>query len=973
MYAILILPVGSNSILVHPKADKQNHVLSMVNLNNQDCVDLYSAIISFIANRYNGSNPELGRICDYIVGNEIGNSYWNSMGDAPMDEYVKEYERWLRLTNALVKQAWSNARVFASFDYNWAEVTSYSQPELLKQLDRLSKAGGDYDWNVAWHAYPANLLDSETTWNAPNCTDNINTSPIVTWKNLQLLPQFLRDNNIAFNGNTRRIILSEQGFHSKDNSTENQKIQAAAFAYAYYKALSLPEIDYFCLRDGVDHSPETESGLQLGIWTMIEGQEYQPDQQKLIYDVVKYIDTVKSLDATRFVFDVIPDSFGTTWEELVGISEDEIRALCTLPVVETGQTGQLISSGESTTLSAGTTDNWLANDSTSDLTVIHDESLDADVLSMNVFGEYCKDFKGATYTPAEPLDLTGKLLFAKVKANAINANQQMEYMIRAYSGNQVIEGSYEGPAGEWKTVAMDVSSFTGKASVDHIKVWARPTGSTIWTDGSLEIASLSTAPADGADMRNVQVTLNTNTVRREGAEVRVTITNNNGKTVSGDVTFQGVNGLEFDKATQAVTLSDGQSVTIPLKVTKFDVEVMKAGQLAVEFYGLRFEFTLTGLRYPDYTMDGDNMIFGDFEGGLPDGWIAAEDVDSAVPVEHGTQYSDFPAQASKGTYLLEILKSGKVASTRSYVEKIFFEPVDLSEYQTVHVDWAGWGGISYGERYGADLILNFVDGTSESVTKYVTATKEWTKLVFDISEFANRGKVESIKIGYFASGTLIASTAWSGYFFIDNIYASPTGGSGASGGSGGAGDIEVPVEVTLTDNESNVSVSGITVRSDTTLEVTEITDEEDYDYQLLRYAIRNLEGVETAKLLKIEVLRDGMPYPLNGEMTISINRPDGFADKTMVIAHIRGDGSVTYIIPEEKDGKLIFKTDSLISSFGVLAADSIWEFDGVQPPKDDNSATGVTMGYLGFLIPVACIATAVVIATSKRRRIKHSR
>ncbi len=46
----------------------------------------------------------------------------------------------------------------------------------------------------------------------------------------------------------RRIILSEQGFHSLDNSLESQKIQAAAYALAYYKSKFLDGIDspLFC-------------------------------------------------------------------------------------------------------------------------------------------------------------------------------------------------------------------------------------------------------------------------------------------------------------------------------------------------------------------------------------------------------------------------------------------------------------------------------------------------------------------------------------------------------------------------------------------------------------------------------------------------------------------------------------------------------------------------------------------------------
>ena len=78
-----------------------------------------------------------------------------------------------------------------------------------------------------------------------------------------MLTAYLRRPELLYRGEPRRVILSEQGFHSPDGP-DGELRQAAAYAYAYYRTANLPGVDSFILHRQVDHP--AEGGLHLGLW-----------------------------------------------------------------------------------------------------------------------------------------------------------------------------------------------------------------------------------------------------------------------------------------------------------------------------------------------------------------------------------------------------------------------------------------------------------------------------------------------------------------------------------------------------------------------------------------------------------------------------------------------------------------------------------------------------------------------------------
>src|SRR6185503_5308339 len=98
-------------------------------------------------------------------------------------------------------------------------------------------------------------------WNDDKAFDTLDT-PLITFKNIEVLTRYMRQPHLLFEGRIRHIILSEQGLNSEETD-ESERIQAAAYALAYWKIVRTNGIEAFIYHAHVDH--REEFGLNLGI------------------------------------------------------------------------------------------------------------------------------------------------------------------------------------------------------------------------------------------------------------------------------------------------------------------------------------------------------------------------------------------------------------------------------------------------------------------------------------------------------------------------------------------------------------------------------------------------------------------------------------------------------------------------------------------------------------------------------------
>lgn len=306
-----------NRILIHPRClTNPPNRLGNFNTATEEGRRWLAATMEFCAERWSRPDRKFGRVAGYIMGNEVNSHWWwANMGRVTMEEFADDHLRTVRLAHTAIRAQSSWARVYLSLEHHWNirypagdPQQSFAGRAFLDYFARRAREGGDFDWHLAFHPYPENLFEPRF-WNDKSATADVLTTPRITFKNIELLPTYLRRKELLHNGQPRRIILSEQGFHTP-KGTNGELIQAAAYCYAYKKIEKLDGIDSFILHRHVDH--RAEGGLLLGLRGLEpRGNEARP--RKKSYECFRAADTPEWREAFAFALPIIGL---TSWDEL---------------------------------------------------------------------------------------------------------------------------------------------------------------------------------------------------------------------------------------------------------------------------------------------------------------------------------------------------------------------------------------------------------------------------------------------------------------------------------------------------------------------------------------------------------------------------------------------------------------------------------------------------------------------------------
>jgi hypothetical protein len=300
-----------DALMLHPAYDRDApNKLSAFNVTTPQACAQLKACFEFLAERYSRPDRKFGRAVNFIVGNEVDSHwFWYNLGRADLQTVAEQYARAVRLCHTAVRQYSACGRVFVSLDHFWsmrypagdARQTCASRP-LLEAFRKTIADHGDIDWGIAYHPYPENLFEPRF-WLDKTATPDEGTKRI-TFKNLRVLPQFLRRPEMRYRGEMRHVILSEQGFHTP-GAPDGERVQAAAFACAWYRVSRMDGIDAFILHRHIDNAGE--GGLHLGLWWDGYDNPHHPGQRerKMIYDVFRAADTQGWGDAFDFALPII--------------------------------------------------------------------------------------------------------------------------------------------------------------------------------------------------------------------------------------------------------------------------------------------------------------------------------------------------------------------------------------------------------------------------------------------------------------------------------------------------------------------------------------------------------------------------------------------------------------------------------------------------------------------------------------------
>jgi hypothetical protein len=276
-------------LTIHPKADPTKGTTMAANTVTPEGRACYKALTDFVARRWCSADASHGRLWGWVISNEVNSHHeWHQMGPASAEEVAAQYEDQVRLAWESLRHHSAHARVYLSMEHHW---TAKNHPDplqacpgrtLLELFAKRARERGDFDWNLAFHPYPWNLRDPRTWLDKVTFDDS---TPKVTFKNLEVLTKKLTTTELLYAGRPRRLSLTEQGFNVTDRPDALAE-QAAAYAYAWEKVARLGgAVDAFLYHRQVDHAKE--GGLRLGIWSNKPGTVSEPDQKRPIWHLLK--------------------------------------------------------------------------------------------------------------------------------------------------------------------------------------------------------------------------------------------------------------------------------------------------------------------------------------------------------------------------------------------------------------------------------------------------------------------------------------------------------------------------------------------------------------------------------------------------------------------------------------------------------------------------------------------------------------
>lgn len=293
--------------LIHPRARSGGSApYYMFNGAEESGVEYMAAIATFLAERYSGSQH--GKISSWVIANEINaRKEWNYMEKVDLETYVREYARAYRVFYTAIKSVSSSARIYMPIDQQWdrnlKNNPNYDGKDVLDTFNRLIAEEGNIDWGLSQHPYNVPLTEARIWKSTKYVKHNVSTS-MITMDNIEVLTDYMQQEQLLSpSGEVRSIILSEQGY----TSHAGEALQAAAFAYAYYKTEANPHIDSFLLNRQTDAPEEVAQGLAFGL-------NHSNGSHKQIYQVFKYIDTSNHAEYTEFAKDIIGIS---SWSEIM--------------------------------------------------------------------------------------------------------------------------------------------------------------------------------------------------------------------------------------------------------------------------------------------------------------------------------------------------------------------------------------------------------------------------------------------------------------------------------------------------------------------------------------------------------------------------------------------------------------------------------------------------------------------------------
>lgn len=512
--------LGIESVLGHPDYEKLANFemnMSAVNTTTFEAIKTFAATCSFLAERYSREDQRYGRVYNFVVGNEVESAcQWFNMGYLPIDEFVRQYERAVRIAYVAIKSVWSEANIMLCCSHFWnVDVATqymnydpesyrpftegrgaYTTRGILTEFAKTAKSAGDYDWKLAYHPYRANAIGESVFWNAENyvaSTHNEETAAKVTPLNIDVLANFLKKEEISYEGNAREYYVTEYGagtphgslnagdYNPESISDQSLNEQVASYIYSYYMFYFNGAKSYLLHRH---FDVSYESGENMGLWFRQAGSADDLYGKKPLWEVFKYIDTAYSLKYTtpylKYITKYPSNESPKSWSEI--IPGFDARKLERAPVEECFALTEgeyKLNGGES--FESGESGGWKITDAATSALALQDQEvartgnygLLVQYESLGSEGRGLAE-KGIRYDFEQGTDLTKYDAFhfsISIEQETLGLTHTVK--VRFYSGDHVAEFSRQVAEGGYISLSADLDSNKWEYfnAVDHIKIW----------------------------------------------------------------------------------------------------------------------------------------------------------------------------------------------------------------------------------------------------------------------------------------------------------------------------------------------------------------------------------------------------------------------------------------------------------------------------------------------------------------------
>jgi len=459
-----------------------------INTQNPDSVKYLQAVLKFIAERYTKSDKEFGFAGSFIFGYEVNsNRTTNSMGARTLDSYLNSYMTAFRIADTALRSSYSNGRVYVSLANNFARRTKtddviadqqldYAGRTFLESFNTKLRFSGNIPWHVAINIYASNRANAEI-WRDESALEDFETH-FITMKNIEVLCNFMSQDDFLYNGKTRSILISEFAVVS-GMAEVYSSAQAASIGYSFYKAQTYQMIDAIIYRKHVDSSADQN---KYGLWTSKEDPINSPATKKTSYNVFKFMDTAKSLESTQFALDLLGKS---SWEEVIpGFKEANVikrNLYDIIPVAHNDISGsnkkKILNEFETGDLS-----DFFVSDNAYGLELRTDPGSGITMLYGRLHSGYIGDYMGISVSADKPYNFKNVNYFSvRMKTEVPEGVEALSVMVRFYKNGTAVDGNavYEGVTqilpNVWNDVTFKTSAITSEFSeIDVIKVWIKP-------------------------------------------------------------------------------------------------------------------------------------------------------------------------------------------------------------------------------------------------------------------------------------------------------------------------------------------------------------------------------------------------------------------------------------------------------------------------------------------------------------------